>query len=316
MNRKLMYALLLLTVVALIGVPQVSANQDFMNAFNTTYPFAVGSRIDNCALCHQGGVGGAPRNPYGLDFENQTGHRTNPGPALVSIEGNDSDKDTFKNIDEIRNFTYPGDPTDFPPRITNFAPSSPVTSTGAPATQMFNVTVNQVVDNLTWSVDGNVHKTDHTLSTSSDTITVNAVGMHTVTFTAQRTGDGTAMQNWTWNVAPSANGTISGKVTNASSTLAILGATVTAGGMTATTDASGNYNISIAPGTYTVKATMSGFQDGTASVTVTANNVTTQNFALTPTPPTVANGTISGKVTNASSTLAILGATVTAGGMT
>jgi protocatechuate 3,4-dioxygenase beta subunit len=85
-------------------------------------------------------------------------------------------------------------------------------------------------------------------------------------------------------VVVAANGTIAGNVTNASSHLAISGATVTANGMMATTDANGSYNITIAAGTYTVTANATGYQTNTTTgVVVTPGNMTIQDFALTPT---------------------------------
>jgi protocatechuate 3,4-dioxygenase beta subunit len=86
-----------------------------------------------------------------------------------------------------------------------------------------------------------------------------------------------------------ANGAIAGTVTNASSGLAIVGATVAADTQSNITDANGNYSISIAAGTYTVTASATGYQTNTTTgVVVTSGNVTTQNVALTPlvTPPT------------------------------
>jgi hypothetical protein len=84
-------------------------------------------------------------------------------------------------------------------------------------------------------------------------------------------------------VIVAANGTIAGNVTNASNGSAISGATVTADGMMATTDANGIYSISIAAGTYNMTANATGYQTNTTTgVVVTAGNVTTQDFALTP----------------------------------
>ncbi len=83
--------------------------------------------------------------------------------------------------------------------------------------------------------------------------------------------------------APPANGTIAGMVTDAVSTAAVSGATVTAGGVIATTDAAGNYSISIAPGTYTVTATATGLVTQSATgVAVTSGATATRNFALSP----------------------------------
>jgi plastocyanin len=91
------------------------------------------------------------------------------------------------------------------------------------------------------------------------------------------------------------NGTIMGNVINVSSGLAIRGATVTADGMTATTDTDGSYNISIGAGIYNVTASAPGFQNSPIiDVVVTKGNITNQNFSLTPTVKPSVNGSISG----------------------
>jgi len=75
---------------------------------------------------------------------------------------------------------------------------------------------------------------------------------------------------------------LQGTVTNAATSSPISGATVTAGTSSTTTDGSGLYSFgSLAPATYTVTASASGFTTGSASVVVTAGVTTTQNFALT-----------------------------------
>ncbi len=80
-------------------------------------------------------------------------------------------------------------------------------------------------------------------------------------------------------------GSISGTVTDTVTTAAISGATVSdgAGGST-TTNSSGVYTLSnVAPATYTVTASDTGYTTQSASsVTVTSGATTTQNFALVP----------------------------------
>ncbi len=131
MNRKLTIALLL-TVVALIGVPGALALPSFLNAFNTTYPSAVGTRIDTCELCHINPAGGGARNPYGTDFENQPIHDTNPSQALRNIENNDSDGDGFTNIQEINALTFPGNASDHPSVTPTPTPTPTPTITVTP----------------------------------------------------------------------------------------------------------------------------------------------------------------------------------------
>jgi hypothetical protein len=79
---------------------------------------------------------------------------------------------------------------------------------------------------------------------------------------------------------------VSGKVTNASNSAAISGATVqVSGGGSASTDSNGNYTINnVTPGTVSVTASMSGFTSSTTNnVSVTAGNTATVNFSLQPT---------------------------------
>lgn len=192
MKKIVRSMLILFVVVALIGI--VSANNTIKTNFDTTYS-TTETRLDTCDTCHIPGqsASAATLNSYGKDLQNNSEN-------FAAIESNDSDKDGFTNIEEIDNLTFPGNSNDFPPQIIGFGPSSPVSNTSIPATQTFNVTVNQAVDNLTWTLDGEVNKTGHNSAVSSNTITVNVVGVHTVTLTAERTGDGSAEVSWTWNV--------------------------------------------------------------------------------------------------------------------
>ncbi|HEY3952263.1 MAG TPA: carboxypeptidase regulatory-like domain-containing protein [Streptosporangiaceae bacterium] len=95
-------------------------------------------------------------------------------------------------------------------------------------------------------------------------------------------------------------GTISGQVTDSATGQPIAGATVTAqpGNYVTRTDASGNYELSLEAGTYTsLTASDYGYQSATDSnVTVTANQTTTENLALTAEP----SGTLTGRVTDGS----------------
>ncbi|WP_336002027.1 carboxypeptidase regulatory-like domain-containing protein [Halorientalis halophila] len=105
------------------------------------------------------------------------------------------------------------------------------------------------------------------------------------------------------------DGTIAGTVTDAGGS-AIEGATVSAGGQSTTTAADGSYSLTLTEGDYTVEASADGFQSDSQSVTVTAGETTTADFAL---DAVVTEGDIAGTVTDADGS-AIEGATVTAGG--
>ena len=80
-----------------------------------------------------------------------------------------------------------------------------------------------------------------------------------------------------------AGGTVSGTVTANPGGAPLMGATVTLGSRTATTDISGNYSFSVPAGTYPgMTASYPGRNEGTASsIVVTDSNTTTQNFSLT-----------------------------------
>ena len=107
-------------------------------------------------------------------------------------------------------------------------------------------------------------------------------------------------------------GTLQGTVTDSSTSAAISGATVTiVGGASTTTNGSGFYQFTnVNPGTYSVTAAKTGYNTGTnTGVVITAGNTTTSNFALTATGPTT--GTLQGTVTDATTTAALSGATVT-----
>ncbi|MCB5235028.1 MAG: carboxypeptidase regulatory-like domain-containing protein, partial [Candidatus Cloacimonetes bacterium] len=80
------------------------------------------------------------------------------------------------------------------------------------------------------------------------------------------------------------NGTISGSVRSSVGNIAIAGATVSAGQFSATTMASGFYNLSLPAGTYTVTATHPNFtQVSHEDIVVVFGENTTLNFIMTPT---------------------------------
>lgn len=110
--------------------------------FLNVYPNKAGTKLDNCALCHGGGVytsggksttmgscqychavtsyGKAPGqfaatlNSYGRDYL-ENGRKES---ALTAIETLDSDGDGYSNIAEISAVRYPGDKNDDPTKVT------------------------------------------------------------------------------------------------------------------------------------------------------------------------------------------------------
>jgi len=94
-------------------------------------------------------------------------------------------------------------------------------------------------------------------------------------------------------------GQISGQVTDAATGQPVAGATVTAnpGNYVTRTGSNGDYDLTLAGGSYTLTAADYGYASGTQSgVQVTANQTTTENFTLSAAP----SGTLSGTVTDGS----------------
>ena len=107
-------------------------NDQDVNNFLSIYPFALSTKLDDCSLCHPGGKVGSksygscdychityglqephgqiPLNGYGQAYQN-AGRDQN---ALRSIEGVDSDGDTYDNLTEITALGFPGDNKDYP----------------------------------------------------------------------------------------------------------------------------------------------------------------------------------------------------------
>src|SRR5439155_26584637 len=78
-------------------------------------------------------------------------------------------------------------------------------------------------------------------------------------------------------------GAVTGLVTSTSNGSPIPGATVSYSGGTAPTDSSGSYRLSsLAPGSYSLTFSASGFNRSIQNATVSAGQTTTQNVALSP----------------------------------
>ncbi|MGH3164558.1 MAG: carboxypeptidase regulatory-like domain-containing protein [Trebonia sp.] len=89
------------------------------------------------------------------------------------------------------------------------------------------------------------------------------------------------------------HGFITGTVTDAGTGQPVAGVSVSAGGYTATTDASGDYEIEVLPGSYTVTASKWAYDNGSASgVSVADGASVTENFELTATPASTLSGTV------------------------
>jgi hypothetical protein len=139
-------------------------------------------------------------------------------------------------------------------------------------------------------------------------VTVSATGYATRTLPVTVTSGSAATQDFSMTPA---SGSISGTVTDSSTTLPIAGASVSCTGTpicTGTTTASnGTYTLSnLASGTYSVQVTASGYANGSATVPVTSGSNSPQGFSLTPNP-----GSITGTVTDSVTHAPISGANIT-----
>ena len=137
-------------------------------------------------------------------------------------------------------------------------------------------------------------------------VTASKSGYYSSSVTVDVVSGGSAVANFSLSEIP---GTIAGAVTSAKDGSAIVGATVTDGTRTATTDATGTYNIADVPaGTYQVTVSKSGYYSSSMTVTVVSGGSAVANFSLNEIP-----GTITGTVTSARDGSPIMGVTVTDG---
>jgi len=142
-------------------------------------------------------------------------------------------------------------------------------------------------------------------------VTASKAGYHSSYVTVTVLAGSAAAANFALNevVVP---GSISGSVTSAKDGSVIVGATVTDGTRTTTTDATGRYTIAnVPPGTYQVVASKSGYHNSSLSVTVLAGTTALANFSLNEIP-----GSITGTVVDATTGSPIVGATVSDGSRT
>jgi len=104
--------------------------------------------------------------------------------------------------------------------------------------------------------------------------------------------------------------TISGQVLDSQTRLPIVGATVSLspGGATALTDASGNFSVGVAAGTYTVTASATTSNSASQTVTVTSGQKANVTFKLV---SITAFRSLNGTVTDNATRAPIVGATVT-----
>ena len=101
-----------LAVLFLLLAPTSRAKTDYLAAARLQYPAILGSRIDNCTLCHYTDAVNWPnRNLFSRDYE-LNGHN------FAAIEGLDSDGDGYTNLQEINAHSFPGDRNDRPVSVS------------------------------------------------------------------------------------------------------------------------------------------------------------------------------------------------------
>lgn len=99
------------------------AKPSYLTRLKVKYPVINDSKLDNCQICHAGGIADGPINFFADDFyENQHPSK------IANIEDVDSDGDGFTNLEELVAHTFPGDPNDFPEGL----PASALTPTATP----------------------------------------------------------------------------------------------------------------------------------------------------------------------------------------
>lgn len=158
-----------------------------------------------------------------------------------------------------------------------------------------------------------------TTTDSNGNYALNQVPDGSVTLVASAAGHSPAQETvpvTTGNTVIAPTMTLTSNVGNVTGTVVdstskpIVGATVSFGGGTATTDSSGAYNFTNIPaGTIQLVASATAFQSVTQNVTVTGGSTTTANFTLA----TANNspGSVTGTVTNIQTNGVVSGATVT-----
>jgi hypothetical protein len=197
MLRRLLPALLIVPALLLfLGCPEPTAelissraysgheNDQDANNFVRAYPAALGTRLDDCQLCHSGGKVGTSTetitnacnychliqwpdhakyptghpavwsdtlNPFGLDYYNHGQSKE----AFQSIASLDSDGDTFDNATEIADNRSPGQATSKPGQplapTVEFTLSDIAAMTAHPQFLLMNTTKQQYDDYVNYN---------------------------------------------------------------------------------------------------------------------------------------------------------------------
>jgi len=162
----------------------------YLPLFRTTYPAAVGTRIDTCVLCHPSGAGA--RNAYGSDWADAAigNHTFNDFLGAANSDGTGG-----TNAAEIAALTFPGDANDPAAAALTITTTSPLTegtvgtaynqtfaATGGTPPYSWLVTVGTPPAGLTLSGAGVLSGTPTTAGTSNFTVQVTGGASSTSAF--------------------------------------------------------------------------------------------------------------------------------------
>jgi len=271
--------ILVLVVVAMTLAwatqPEVSTARDtYLGEARTKYPGIVGSRIDNCKLCHISPAGGGMINDYAWDWSDAGGDMD----AFGLIEGLDSDDDGYLNIDEITAWTYPGDASDFPVFTPTNTPTPSPTATNTPTPTNTPTITNTPTDTPTPTTSPT--STDTPTATNTPTITQTPTDTLTPTASPTRTNTPLVTDTLTPTRTPTATPTATSTPTRTPTPTATVsaytgrvqgivqldgrsdhsGAVVSVAGRYAVTDSDGQYAIENVPaGVWSAVASHEGY---------------------------------------------------------
>lgn len=79
MNNKTVILLMAFLILFFSGIPSVLAKPEYLKSLNEIY--GEGS----CDICHVNGSTDGPRTPYGMKFEGESNHVSDPAAALEAI---------------------------------------------------------------------------------------------------------------------------------------------------------------------------------------------------------------------------------------
>ncbi len=172
--------LLIVVTLSWAARPGISAAlMAYLDLARSQYPVIVGSRIDNCRLCHVSAAGGGLRNNYGSDWAAAGGNSA----AFVAIEGMDSDGDGYNNVSEIEALFYPGNAADHPAWTPTFTPTPTNTPTATPTRTNTPTITNTPTDTMTPTATATATETPTPTDTLTPTISPTATNSPTITNT-------------------------------------------------------------------------------------------------------------------------------------